>query len=196
MAVEHDGAGVWPELAVDHVEAGGLAGAVRPQQRQQLAGGQVKRDIGYRGHAAVGLLQISYLEQAHHCTSSLSKRLRMKPTMPCGKVSTSSRMMPPNSARQYSVSRASRPCSQVKTTPPTSGPVSVCTPPSSTMTRPSTERPTEMVSGEMLPLEKANSAPATPQNRPASTKAIHCTRLTSMPMASLRSSESRPARIA
>ena len=56
--------------------------------------------------------------------------------------------------------------------------------------------PTCRPSGEMLPLEKANSAPATPATVPARMKATHCTRLTSMPMASARSGESRPARMA
>jgi hypothetical protein len=48
----------------------------------------------------------------------------------------------------------------------------------------------------MLPLLKANRPPATPASAPAMTKATHCTCLTSMPMASARSGESRPARIA
>ena len=92
--------------------------------------------------------------------------------------------------------RATVSCSQVKVTAPTTGPASVCTPPSSTITSPSTDLPTASVSGEMLPLENAYSAPARPANRPAITKATHCMRLTSMPIASARSSESRPARIA
>ena len=50
--------------------------------------------------------------------------------------------------------------------------------------------------GEMLPLEKANSAPATPPTNPASTNAAQCTRTTSIPIASARNGESRPARMA
>ena len=53
-----------------------------------------------------------------------------------------------------------------------------------------------MVSGEIEPLAKANSPPATPQTPPAMAKPSQCTRLTSMPMASARSAESRPARMA
>ena len=45
--------------------------------------------------------------------------------------------------------------SHVKSAAPQTGPVSVCTPPSSTITRASTERDTERVSGEMEPLENA-----------------------------------------
>ena len=57
------------------------------------------------------------------------------------------------------------PASVANTEAPTIGPVSVWTPPSSTMTRPSIERPTWIVSGEIEPLAKANSPPATPQTR-------------------------------
>ena len=64
------------------------------------------------------------------------------------------------------------------------------------MTMPSIERETHATSGEIVPLAKANSPPATPQNRPAMAKPIQCTRLTLMPIASARSGESRPARIA
>ncbi len=64
------------------------------------------------------------------------------------------------------------------------------------MTRPSIERPTAIVSGEIEPLAKANRPPATPHTAPAIAKAIQCTRLTSMPIASARNGESRPARIA
>ena len=116
--------------------------------------------------------------------------------MPCGKASTSSRMMPPSSARQYSVCRITVSCSMANTEAPTIGPVSVWMPPSSTMTRPSIERPTWIVSGEIEPLAKANRPPATPQTPPAMAKPSQCTRLTSMPIASARSGESRPARMA
>ncbi len=78
----------------------------------------------------------------------------------------------PSSARQYSVARITVSCSQVKTPAPTTGPASVCTPPSSTITSPSTDRPTEIASGEIDPFANANSAPARPQNRPATANAI------------------------
>ena len=105
-------------------------------------------------------------------------------------------MMTPSSARQNSVWRMMVSCSTANTEAPTIGPTSVCRPPSSTITMPSTERPTAMVSGEIEPLAKANSAPASPPNTPAMAKPIQCTRLTLMPIASARSGESRPARIA
>ena len=77
-----------------------------------------------------------------------------------------------------------------------SGRTSVWMPPSSTMTRPSIERPMLMVSGEIEPLAKAKMPPATPHTVPAMAKASQCTRLTLMPIASARSGESRPARMA
>ena len=64
------------------------------------------------------------------------------------------------------------------------------------MTRPSIERPMLIVSGEIEPLAKAKMPPATPQTVPAMAKASQCTRFTSMPIASARSGESRPARMA
>ena len=65
------------------------------------------------------------------------------------------------------------------------------------MTMPSIERDDrDATSGEIVPLAKANSPPAMPQTRPAMAKPIQCTRLTLMPIASARSGESRPARIA
>ncbi len=64
------------------------------------------------------------------------------------------------------------------------------------MTSPSTERLIEIVSGEMLPFEKAKRPPATPQIAPAMMNAVHCTRSAPMPIASARSAESRTARMA
>ena len=104
--------------------------------------------------------------------------------------------MPPSNARQNSVWRAMLSCSQVNTAAPATAPLSVWMPPISTITRPSTERGIDRLSGEMLPLENAYTAPARPANTPASAKPSHCCRRTSMPMASARSGESRPARSA
>ncbi len=105
-------------------------------------------------------------------------------------------MMPPKSACQYSVSRMTKSCSSANAVAPTIGPDKVPTPPSSTITRPSMERPMLIVSGEIEPLAKAKMPPATPQTAPAMAKPSHCTFFTSMPIASARSGESRPARMA
>jgi hypothetical protein len=53
---------------------------------------------------------------------------------------------------------------------------------------------TPSVSGEIVPLAKANSDPARPAIVPATTKAIHCSRGTRMPIAAARTGESRLAR--
>ena len=49
---------------------------------------------------------------------------------------------------------------------------------------------------DRCPWRRRTAPPATPQKAPAMAKPIQCTRLTSMPIASARSGESRPARIA
>ena len=98
-------------------------------------------------------------------------------------------MMIPSNARQKSVWRMTVSCNTANTEAPTTGPTKVCKPPSSTITMPSTERPTAMVSGEIEPLAKANNAPASPPTTPAIVKPTQCTRLTLMPIASARSGE-------
>ena len=69
-AVEGDGAGVGLELAVQHVEAGALAGAVGADQRQHFAGGEIEVDAGHRLDAAERLAQAADRQQ-HHVASSL-----------------------------------------------------------------------------------------------------------------------------
>src|SRR5262249_39054417 len=196
---EPDVARVRRELAVDHVEAGRFAGAVRPDQRQELALGDVEADVVDGAQAAERLCQVAHREHAHGRVEGRALRdskLVSPPTTPPGKASTRSRITPPSSARQYSVCRMIISCSIAKAVAPTTGPVSVWMPPSRTITMASTERPTEIVSGEIEPLANANSAPASPHTGPPMAKPIQCTRLTSMPIASARSGESRPARMA
>src|SRR5262249_11769247 len=90
-------------------------------------------------HAAEALAQVADLEDAH-------RGLRAR---------TSTRMITPTAARQYSTFRAATSCSQVKSAAPHTGPASVWMPPSSPMTSPSTERGMPSISGEIEPLEKA-----------------------------------------
>src|SRR5204863_9130918 len=63
-------AGVRCKLAVDHVEAGRFAGAVRPDQRQELALSDVEADAIHGLHAAEGFPQASHREHAHGGTLS------------------------------------------------------------------------------------------------------------------------------
>src|SRR5690606_27082882 len=187
-----DGADIGRQLAHQHVEAGRLAGPVRPDQRDDLAGRHFQADVVDRDDAAEGPAQAGHLEQrlparhAHRPSSTGIRRARIAPAMPAGNSRTSSRMTPPSKARQYWVSRASESCSQVKAAAPTIGPVTACTPPSRTITSASTERPIDRTSGEMLPLENAYKEPAKPPAAAAMMNTIHCTRPTSMPMASAR----------
>src|SRR6185312_5862249 len=194
-AFEQDLARVRRELAVDHVEAGGLAGAVRTDHGEEFA--RVDRETRFVDgvHAAERFAERADGEHGHGARL-LRSSAAAAPTMPCGKASTSTRMMTPSSARQYSVWRITVSCSVAKNDAPTIGPVRVWMPPSSTMTRPSIERPTLIVSGEIEPLAKANKPPAMPQTPPAMAKPSQCTRFTSIPIASARSGESRPARMA
>src|SRR6185503_816824 len=188
---DQDGARVRSELSVQQIEARGLSGAVRPDERDQLARLERERDIAQRLHAAVGLGEAAHLERIHRASLSFTK-----PATPCGKASTRSTIIAPMAARQYSMSRDIASSSQVKSAAPQTGPLRVCTPPRNTITRPSTERGTDRTSGEMDPLENANTAPATPASVPAAAKAAHCTVRTGMPTASARSGESRVARSA
>src|SRR5690606_22372165 len=132
---------------IQHVEAGRLAGAVRADESHQLSWGNGKRHIAYRLDAPIGFAQVARFE-AHRRIRNLRK-----PAMPCGNAMTSISTAMPTAARQYATSRASSSCSQVKSAAPHTGPVTVCNPPSRTITRPSTERPMESDSGEMEPLE-------------------------------------------
>src|ERR1051325_3085136 len=188
-ASDEDVARIGSELAVQQVEAGCLPGAVRTDERDHLARVEREGHVLHCLHAAVGLAETADLERAHRASFSFTK-----PATPWGNARTSRTTTAPIAARQYSISRESESSSQVKRPAPQTGPVSVCPPPRSTITSASTERGTESTSGEIEPLEKANTAPATPARVPAMVNAAHCTLRTGMPTASARSGESREAR--
>src|SRR5262249_40901279 len=154
-------------LTVDQIEARRLARAVRTDQRHDLAGADTERHIAHRPHAVERLRQARDVEKR---VRHRRARRDSAPPMPRGNSVTSARIPPPTSARQYWVLRASVSCSQVNAAAPSSGPNSAFKPPSSTMTSASTERGIASVSGEMLPLENANNAPASPAKAPASAK--------------------------
>src|SRR5919201_5097653 len=184
------------ELPIDHVEAGGFARAVGADQRQELAFADVEADILDRMHPAERFGQVADAEHAHAGFLRAAVRLLSAPTMPPGNTSTSSRITAPSRPRQKAVWRMTLSCSTVKTAAPTIGSVSVCIPPKSTITIASIERDTQATSGEMVPLAKAKTPPAIPAKAPAMANPIQCTRLTLIPIASARSGESRPARMA
>ena len=106
---EPDTAAVGRELAADHVEDGGLAGAVGADDRQQPPGVEAKRHVARGHHAAERLAQRLDAQKAHAAALSRGaagprpKRdlsSMAPPTMPRGKASTMAMMARPSSARQ------------------------------------------------------------------------------------------------
>src|SRR5262249_46528263 len=114
-------AGVRRNLSVDHVEAGRLAGAVRADQGQKFAFVHVEADAVDGVDAAERFCERANGEDAH-ARLHAAARLAMPPTMPPGKASTSSRITPPSSARQYSACRMMVSWSSEKAAAPTIGP--------------------------------------------------------------------------
>src|ERR671931_259288 len=92
------------QLAVQHIEAGRLAGAVRADQREELALGEREAHVVDRLHAAEGLAQVAHLEERLHVAKRFAQRA-MVPAMPSGKRSTSTRITTPSTPRQYGVAR-------------------------------------------------------------------------------------------
>src|SRR5690606_12384884 len=90
----------------------------------------------------------------HVAPSCRWRHWRSVPTMPCGKMTVMRMSVMPRTACQYGVARTIQSCNVMKTTAPTTGPTSVCTPPISTMASASTDRGMESVSGESEPFEK------------------------------------------
>ena len=173
-----DHAAVGRELAVQHVEAG--ASCRRRWGRSAPAARRPTTREATRPSTAC--TPPNALCRPSTCSTAVMpavprrvERLERRRPGPAGRRTTTSRITdaehgaPVLGLRATSVS-----CSQVKIAAPTTGPVSVSTPPSSTITsavgRARRSRPS---TGEMLPLEKAKSAPARPANVPASTKAAH-----------------------
>src|SRR5262245_44099810 len=113
-ALEQDIAGIGPQLTADHVEARGLAGAVRSDQGKQLAATDLEADAVHGPHAAKRLVQVANRKHHHGVFLNAARRrataLAKEPTMPPGNMSTSTRMMAPSRARQYSVWRMTVSC--------------------------------------------------------------------------------------
>ena len=121
LAQQRDPAAVGNLLAVEHVEAGALARAVRADQRQDLAGFQRKGDAAHGMHAAIGFGQAFDRQQcgcAAHSADSMREAstagcgdarvyvsliVSITPTMPLGKATTISTMKPPSTSFDQSV---------------------------------------------------------------------------------------------
>src|ERR1700730_1537066 len=116
-----DAAAVGILLAVEHVEAGAFAGAVRADQRQDLARPKFERDAANGMHAAIGFGEALDRQQCgDHAHSAVSigaassadfadedrRRLRIvssMPTMPLGKATTIRTMNAPSTSLERSV---------------------------------------------------------------------------------------------
>ena len=96
LAGEGDRSGVGREHAGDHVEQRGLAGAVRPDDRENAALGHLEADPVDRDQAAEPLAHaIDRQQRAHFFRSARPIRLQTHGHTPSGSaVITSSRQMP------------------------------------------------------------------------------------------------------
>src|SRR5690606_2965610 len=91
LAVEGDGPGIGPQEARDHVERGGLARAVGPEQADDLALGELEAQIVDGNKAAEAPAQAGDGEQRAHGAASLRPSrpsLSTKASTPCGKTKT------------------------------------------------------------------------------------------------------------
>src|SRR6185503_20763155 len=152
VSLEQDFAAVRFALPIDHVEAGRFAGAVWADHRQEFARVEIEADVIDGVHSAERLRKIPDRQDIHGAVLRAANHLPMAPIMPAGNASTSTRMTAPSNPRQNAVWRMMVSCSTANTEAPTIGPVSVCRPPSRTITIPSIERDTATTSGEIVPL--------------------------------------------
>src|SRR5262249_45588970 len=152
-ATVDDVAGGGPQIAGDGVERGGLAGAVRADQREHLALAHLERHVADRDEAAETDRQAADAEhRVAHCGAPVAAstggpplrartlRLSHQPctagTMPCGSRKTIAIISAPNTIHCASGSIASARSTSgtmPKIRPPTTGPARVPFPPVITM---------------------------------------------------------------
>ena len=68
FSIKHNRAPIRTELAVDHVERGGLAGAIGTDQCQQLPGTQLEVNAIHRMDAAKRFAKPAHAQKAHRAT--------------------------------------------------------------------------------------------------------------------------------
>src|SRR6185437_12765373 len=101
LAVELDGARGRREESADQVEEGGLAGAVRSDDRAHLALRHVERDVAHRHQIAEPFGDVLDFEDVHGLAHTL---LRCRnPSSPRGKNSTTSTNRRPTNDIQLTV---------------------------------------------------------------------------------------------
>src|ERR1039458_9881965 len=160
---ETNAAGVGRYLAAELADQCGLAGAVRPDHRVQLAGNHVEREIVGSDDALEALGQVTDLQQRLAHALTLAPSLASRPSMPRRANNTTRSSNGPMIICQYSEARAAAsPKNGVPTslitngnissnsssaTAPNSGPNGEAMPPSTTMMMRSPERVQYMIPG-------------------------------------------------
>src|ERR1700719_1453549 len=106
LAAEDDGGRLGPERAGNAVDQRGLAGAIRADQAEALAGLDIDADIVERGEAAEALCQCIDPQQRKVCRaagghalfSARRRLLRNSPMMPSGAATTNNTSMTPSTS--------------------------------------------------------------------------------------------------
>ena len=192
--LQQDFARIRRELAVDDVEARGLAGAVRADHGEELALADLEADVVDRTHAAEGLGQRADLEHAH------GRTLRHSAAQAAGDALRERQHQQQDDAAQQRAPIFGLPHHRVL---------------QGGKHRRADDRPGQRLDAAEQhhhqavdraadadglrrdrTLGKGEQSAGHAANAPAMAKPSQCTRLTSMPMASARSAESRPARMA
>src|SRR6266702_7388667 len=124
LAAEQDPAGGGRERSHQHVDEGGLAGAVRPDQGVARAGLQTEIDVVGHGERAEALAQpVRFERSAHDFLRSLASRASRIPRIPPRANITTSTSITPIPKPQYSGNcLAKRSCAMRYTTGPTKAP--------------------------------------------------------------------------
>src|SRR5207247_8135192 len=173
------------------VEEGALAGAVRADDGAKLAAFDAQIDAAERLQPAEALgegLDPQNRLGAH------AVFLCSNPVRPVGISSTSTRMITPIASGQYSVRPLIRTSSTTYTAAPSAGPRKVWTPPSTAITIGVALAVQLSQPGNTLPLDRANTAPASPANAPVITKVASWWARTSTPTHCTRRAFERSAR--
>src|SRR5262249_39446463 len=135
LAHEQDFAGARREQPGEEIDQRGLAGAIGPDDRDQLARMHGHADLNERAEGAIGLADLARFEQQGHAAflAILRRRSVANPAMPSGNAMTISAKIAPSTKRQYSVNDCSWSCNKVKVRAPTIGPKKFENPPSTAM---------------------------------------------------------------